>query len=274
MTPSKSWSTRFKLSYSEKRDITTCPHRYELISIQKIQTVDASIVRRLLVANSLDSSLDTWVKQSFTGSLEEIAVTEFNSRIKSAGRYIQWKSATDARECELNLRRGAVNLAKGMQEADMCRSDVETQPHVKAILKLSDGQEIKLTGRLDLLYRDEPSVWDLKTTENVKWLDLDQLIYYDLAMSLQLGRKVKRCGFLVPLLNPPVQEIPAVGKDQWNRLIEELNQAIQHIHNSDYPATGDPSKDCFMCFAKKFCKRNVVEVPSVVYVGDSMRTQF
>lgn len=265
------WQTAFKLSYSEKRDITVCPHRYELIAIDKVQTFDVDIARRLLVPNVLDMALDLWVKATFTGSIEEIAVARYARYIQENERSIKWKHPMDMRDCELKLRDASVKLEAGMRNAGLCTSDAVSQPDCKALLELSNGEQLKLTGRLDLLYTEEPSIWDLKTTDNVKWLDVDQLIYYDFAMSILLGRKVKRCGFLAPLIDPCVQEIPAVGRDAWNKLMDQLGTAVSRIHNKDFPDLGDEQQDCFMCFAKRFCKRRGRGPATVVPSGKVMK---
>lgn len=263
--------TAFKFSYSEKRDIVTCPHRYELITIQGVQTIDADVVRRLLVPNVIDQALTAWVNNCFAGSLEEIAVDKFRVYVRNNDRSIRWKHPMDCRDQELKLCASAKRLDASMREHGLCRSDVRAQPMMKAVVKLTNGQEIKLTGKLDLLYTDEPSIWDLKMTENPKWLDRKQLIYYDFGMSLQLERKVKRCGFLVPAMNPPVQEIPPVGRAEWEELFEELNFGIQTIVSGQFPDLGNEQEDCYLCFAKRFCRRYAGGPTSVVAGTKSSR---
>src|SRR5215467_3838135 len=192
----KPLGTKYKFSYSEKRDICTCPHRYELLTIRRIpQDFD---VRRLLVPNVLDGALETWIKNLFTGRLVDIAVDHYRWYCYNNARVIRWKHPMDQREQELVLIDAANKLEKAMRDYGLCRNDCLGQMNCKAIVTLSDGSEVKLTGRLDLYYDEGPMIYDLKTTDNARWLDIDQLIYYDFVVSMMKQRKVKKCGFLAP----------------------------------------------------------------------------
>ena len=257
----------YKFSYSEKRDITTCPHRYELITVRKIPQ-DFEI-RRLLVPNVLDGALDTWIKNLFTGHLVDIAVEHYRYYVENNKRYIRWKHPMDMRDCEISLVDTANKLETAMKQYGLCRSDCIAQKNCKAIITLSNGSEIKLTGRLDLYYDEAPMIYDLKTTDNPKWLDIKQLIFYDFVISHMTGRKVKKCGFLAPMMNPPVLELDYVGKAEWDELFQELNSAISVVTSGQFPDLGNKDEDCFMCFAKWYCKRRFEKGPQqLVQVGN------
>jgi hypothetical protein len=261
--------TKYKLSYSEKRDIIVCPHRYKLQSIDKIpQTFD---LRRLLGANVIDLALSDWIETKFAGKLEDIAQARYVKYIVSNKKALRWKSKSDMKDQEQKARETARKLEKAMRDHGLCLSDATTQTNVKAKLKLSDGTQLKLTGRMDLFYTEHLWIYDLKTTEDKRWLDVDQLVYYDFVLSTMLGKKIKKCGFLAPLINPPVQEIPFVGKEQWQGLLNDLQRAIDTIEVGDFPDTGDEKQDCFLCFAKAHCKRNKHSA-ELIQVGRKMMT--
>ena len=267
--------TKYKFSYSEKRDIVTCPHRYQLITIQGVQTVDADVVRRLLVPNTLDLALTTWVNNGFPGSLVEVARDRYEAYCKTNIHSIRWKHPMDFRDCDLNLRDAAVKLEAAMRCNDLIRAGARAQVTIMVKVDLPNGEQLKLTGRLDLLYPDMPEIWDLKTTDNAKWLDMDQLVYYDFAVSLMLGKKVKRCGFLVPLIDPSVQYTDEIGREEWEQLFEELNFGMQTITVNQFPDLGKTEVDCFMCFAKRFCRRYAGRGPKqIVTSGKSTKVGF
>lgn len=262
----------FKFSYSEKRDITICPHRYKILSVDKLpQDLD---VRRLLAANVTDSALTTWINSKFTGKLSDLADFHFAEYVKS-NRYIRWKSPMDQRDQQLHVVEVADKLDKIMRDYGMCLPDAVTQKHLKIVITLSDGRRLSLTGRSDLFYENELWCYDLKTTKDKRWLDVDQLVFYDFVTSLMLGRKLKKCGFLAPLINPPVQYLE-VEREDWQKLLEDLNKGIKSICEADFPDLGDEKVDCFLCFAKSHCKRYARQGASspLIQVGKSVRTGF
>lgn len=234
------------LSYSKKRTLLECPHKYELQYIRKVQP--RAEERRFILPNSVDGGLNLWIKQGFQGALVEHVLIEFDKKAESVT--LRWRDGEDKPTLRNEAISTAAILEKVMRENGLCPSaGAISQKYIKVAVN-----DILITGYMDVYYKIEHEIYDLKTTKDKKWLDWNQLYFYDWAASIMMGRKIKKVGFLAPLMREPVQT-KVVGKEEWGKVINEINVAVKLMEGKEFPATGDPSKDCYMCLLKFACTK-------------------
>ena len=233
-------------SYSSKRDITTCPHRYELLHIKKIaQSFEPT---RFLVANTVDSVLTDWARAEFPKDwITKAGETTFKRLALSSKP--KWKNVFEERDKKLVAVEACYKLEKAMREHGLCRPDAITQVNRKVVVG-----NVRMAARFDIMYTESNDIYDLKTTTSRRWLDVLQLVWYHMIQSVHIKHRAGKVGFLAPLISEPVQSFE-VTPEMWSETVSHINKAVGHIETNDFPATGERDKDCYMCLVKHACKK-------------------
>ena len=233
-----------KLSYSDLRDLVICPMRWELINVKGVKP-DFDL-RRFLVPNVIDQAFTDWVNQGFPDNqLLILALARFDMSIKT--NFIRWKHPLDQQEERERTRRAAWNLEFAMRQRDMCRVGATSQNRIKLLI-----DTVKLTGRPDIIYHDSLEIYDVKTTEDKKWLDFGQLHYYAMAISAEKRQRISKVGFLAPLMDPVVQPCEST-KEDWKNIVTKIKAAEVSVRTKQFPPTGLDNDACYMCLVKRAC---------------------
>lgn len=236
----------YHFSYATKRDITTCPHRFELLHIKKIkQSFEPT---RFLVANTVDSVLTDWVRAKFPKDWI-MKVGEVTFKRLALSYKPRWKSVFEERDKRLLAIEACYKLEKCMREHDLCRPDAIAQVSRKVVIS-----NVRMAARFDLMYTESNDIYDLKTAASRRWLDTLQLVWYHMIQSVHVKHKAGKVGFLAPLISESVQSFE-VTPEMWQETVGQINKAVSHIEANDFPAIGERDKDCYMCLVKHACKK-------------------
>ncbi len=116
---------------------------------------------------------------------------------------------------------------------------------------------VKLTGELDLLVRTPPGavIWDLKgTADNAYYRKvLGQLVFYDIAMTIQDGAYPVGAGFIQPMCDEPVMAVSITGEERAG-LLSRIMRMADDMWREAAPCTSSTSQ-CGFCDVTHACAR-------------------
>jgi hypothetical protein len=239
-------SNVIKLSYSQLRELIKCPYRWKLIYIDHIKPIFE--IRRFLVPDVVDEALTDWIKAGFEGDLIDFTQKRFDYWCK---KNVRWSTPFEKQDKWVIAKRAAFNLNFAVRKLNLNRPGV-----VVGQMDLEGWDStgtLRIKGRPDLVDTERLEIWDVKTTDNPIWLDVNQLVFYHLLHLAAKKQRLKKLGFLTPLMNDVVQELEINQNVELVEMIEVIKKAVENITNQDFPPTGLNNDACYMCMVKHAC---------------------
>lgn len=241
-----------KLSYSAWKNLIECPRKFEMTNVM-YWTPKTADNRAFMLGSVAHSCLERWVKEGKFARefMSSVVNAEYNKYLQE--NTVIFINEKDKQELLLRARNAVVLLEHTIFVLKLHEGESESEQLWAVDLPKAPG--VKLTGKIDLL---KPllscQIWDLKMTENVQYLDTNQLKFYGLMGALK-GRKTKEAALLTPLrpdLYMPVEFTAQDYRELYDEIMLTLRQLIAYFREGSFPMVYDKSR-CYRCQVNQFC---------------------
>lgn len=206
---------------------------------QSAAGISPSMVKAFYAGNVADRMMRAWLRdpsRTNTTTLVDEAMESAAIAHQHEGRPVRWQSAAEqqrVRERCLLLANRLIPILTELVLPHSWQAPLSFRAPVTIPVGGADT-EITLVGELDLLMttrQGDHYIYDLKMTENnTYWRSTcGQLVFYDIAMSLILGKSSKATGLIQPLCSPPILEF-SIGtqerREMWSHIIKIVEITI------------------------------------------------
>ena len=244
------------LSVSGRRVIKKCPHRWELAYITKAKG------RRISARNFMQGAVIHDIIKDWFGADMPPVVVFFNAdRVRTehgkflAKNYVKWiRGETTASHLEKTVEKAKRTALSFVDIPFRSFGALGVESYIKA--DLDHNHYWRLGGKIDLWLMTAREVYDFKITEDKKWFDMAQVLFYCLLLSLHTNRMHAKGGIIAPLLDKPVggdlttmftvedfRQLRRELKSEFNRIFQWLKKRKEGKH---FP-TNKKDKNCWDC---------------------------
>lgn len=235
----------FNISYTLLSCYKSCRKKCYLQYIKKVIHPDQVNQRPFIVGIVADWLFGKWVEGGYPpGWMEYKADGMFDWF--STKRKIIYRNTDDKDKMKAKLRRAVHDLEVCASDADLQSKRFETQ---RKVAFEKDG--FSFFGKLDMWFPDERKIWDLKITENKKYLDPFQLHFFAWLIENSTPHQVQGLAFFSPLMRPYFREVDWTEVEK-HQLESDLYGLLDMIKNE---TTWDKTaKDCWGCPVQSWCE--------------------
>jgi hypothetical protein len=234
------------------RAFEACPYQQKLIRIDKLgpEKVDE---RRFIRGTAGHKFFELWVKRGFDETDPQIAGNILDDLV--AKKHVVWFNHHDYAK----LRTRVVNEASMLMESVRWHGiDRLRNPQVEGWFSAAlpfGGHETR--GLIDVVAEDGMWIIETKMSNNAKWIDPDQLIFYGLLLGMARERYPARMSFFLPVMDKIQDRLLDIEFSQgdFTRMLDRIKDFVAQWTNGDFPATGE-GETCRWCEVKAHCINN------------------
>lgn len=239
-----------RVTWSFMRAYEACPYQQKLIRIDKLgpEKVDE---RRFIRGTTGHKFFELWAKRGFNDETDPQMAGDILDDLVS-NRHIVWFNKYDYAK----LRTRVVNEAFMLMEAvpwhslDRLRN---FQVEVWFSASLPFGDHV-IRGLIDVVAEDGMWIIETKMSNDAKWIDRDQLIFYGLLLGMAKERNPARMSFFLPVMDKIQDRLLDIEFSQgdFTRMLDRIKDFVAQWSNGVFPATGG-GETCRWCDVKTYC---------------------
>lgn len=239
-----------RLSYTSLNVLRKCRYRFFLQYVKKLVDWDKIDQRPFIVGKIADWLFQKWIERSYPQGWMEYKADEMFDWFATKNRIV-YKSRGDKDKLKFKLR----NASRRMENSafNWKLPDRRMMLQKKAYCT-HDGFDF--SGKLDLWFPEENLIWDLKITENKRYLDAFQLYVFAWIME-KSDHEIKKLGFFSPMMRRDLYEYDWTHVER-HQFEQELFELLELIRSNSWEQT---AKDCWGCPVRSLCEV-AVEVES------------
>lgn len=237
------------VSWSFMRAYEACPYQQKLIRIDKLGP-EKSDERRFIRGTTGHKVFETWAESSFDDDMKpEVAANIFDTLV--AQKHIVWLKPYDKEKMKKRVITEAAMLMEAVRYHGIDRlKDLR----VESLLSASLFGEHVIKGLLDVVIDGGSWLLETKMSDNQKWIDPDQLVFYGLLLMMAKNRYPSRLSFFLPVMGRVEERLLDIDFSQGD--FGRINNRIQNFVNKwtagEFPATGG-GETCRWCEVKAYC---------------------
>jgi hypothetical protein len=238
------------VSWSLLQAYEKCPLQQKLIRIDKVgpKKVDE---RKFIAGTTGHHFFMMWAKKGFDErTTPELAQDIFNDLISK--RHIVWFNNSDKERVRVKVIKEASKLIRAVRYHGLDK--LNTMQIEKTIEKRLPFGNHKVSGIADIIAQDESWIIETKMTDDLKWADKDQLIFYGLLLGAINRRYPKRLSFFLPVMEKAEDSLIDVdfSKAEFLLMYKRICNFVTNWTNGLFFATGNAEK-CNHCCVASFC---------------------
>ena len=238
-----------QVSSSFMRGYEACPYQQKLIRIDKLGP-EKPDERRFIRGTTGHKFFDLWAKRSFDGNMTPEMAADILDDLVSKKKII-WFNARD----KARMRKRVVTEAAMLMEAVRYHGiDGLKNLQVESWLSASLFGEHVIKGLLDALIDGGAWLLETKMSDDQKWIDPDQLVFYGFLLGLAKKRYPSRLSFFLPVMERVEDRLLDIdfSEDDFRAINNRVQNFIRKWTTGEFPATGE-GETCKWCEVKSHC---------------------
>jgi hypothetical protein len=114
-----------------------------------------------------------------------------------------------------------------------------------------------IRGLIDVVAEDGMWIIETKMSNDAKWIDPDQLIFYGLLLGMARERYPARMSFFLPVMDKIQDRLLSIefSPGDFTRMLERIEEFVMKWTKGDFPAKGR-GETCRWCEVKAHCMSN------------------
>ena len=238
-----------QVSWSFMRAYEACPYQQKLIRIDRLGP-EKPDERRFIRGTTGHKVFELWAKTSFDASMKpEMAGDIFDNL--TAQKHIVWFNSSDREKMRKRVIAEAAMLMEAVKYHGLDRlKDLQMETWLSA--SLFDGHVIK--GLLDAVVDGGTWIMETKMSDNQKWIDPDQLVFYGFLLGMAKNRYPSRLSFFLPVMERVENRLLDIefSKDDFVRINNRVKNFVTRWTAGEFPASGE-GETCRYCEVKASC---------------------
>lgn len=235
----------YNISYTLLSAYKSCNKKCFLQYIKKVIEPDKVNQRPFIVGTCADWLFGKWVEEGYVPGWMECKADSIFDWF-STKRKIVYRDVDDKEKMKAKLRRAVHDLEVCADDMSLWSKKFESQRKV-----IFDRDGFSFFAKLDMWFPEELEIWDLKITENKKYLDSFQLYFFAWMIETSLGVKVNALKFFSPLMHPYMKEVEWTDVER-HKLETDLYGLLESLKNE--VSWNKTSKDCWGCPVQTWCE--------------------
>ncbi|HCW07620.1 MAG TPA: hypothetical protein DGG95_09690 [Cytophagales bacterium] len=238
-----------QVSWSFMRAYEACPYQQKLIRIDKLGP-EKPDERRFIRGTAGHKVFEIWAKSSFgDGMKPEMAAKIFDTLV--AQKHIGWLNPSDKEKMRNRVIAEAAMLMEAVRYHGIDRlKNLQVESWLSASLL---GEHV-IKGLLDVVIDGGTWLLETKMSDNQKWIDPDQLVFYGLLLTLAKNRYPSRLSFFLPVMRRVEERLLDIdfSQDDFGRINNRIQNFVDKWTAGEFPATGE-GETCRWCEVKNYC---------------------
>jgi hypothetical protein len=233
------------------RAYEACPYQQKLVRIDKLGP-EKPDERRFIRGTTGHKFFELWAKRSFGDTMKpEMAANILDDL--AAKKRIVWFNASDKEK----MRKRVVAEAAMLMEAVKYHGlDSLKNLQMESWLSASLFGEHVIKGLLDALIDGGAWLLETKMSDDQKWIDPDQLVFYGFLLGLAKKRYPSRLSFFLPVMERVEDRLLDIefSEKDFVRINYRVRDLVTKWTAAEFPATGK-GETCRYCEVKSYCSR-------------------
>lgn len=240
-----------RFSWSLMRAYEQCPLQQKLIRIDKLgpEKVDE---RRFIRGSTGHKFLELWAKKGFCNKMIPEEAGKIFKGLASK-KHIVWLGEKEKEELAAKVIIDASMIMEAVRFHKLnLVNDLEVEKWVSKPI-MSGGHV--LAGLMDLVAEGGAWAIETKMSNDPKWSDPGQLIFYGLLLRIARRRYPKRLSFFLPLRKTIENRLMDIEffEEDFSRMHARIMSFINNWESGIFPPKGE-KEVCAHCEVKLFCK--------------------
>jgi hypothetical protein len=232
------------------RGYETCPYQQKLIRIDKLGP-ERPDERRFIRGTTGHKFLEVWARRSFDDRMApELARDILDDLVVK--KHIVWFNASDKEKMRKRVVAEAAMLMEAVRYHGLDRlKDLQLESWLSAPLF---GDHV-IRGLVDVVVAGGAWLLETKMSDDQKWIDPDQLIFYGLLLGMAREQRPTRLSFFLPVMERVEDRLSDVNFSEADFV--KMNNRVQCFVTSwtagEFPAIGE-GETCRWCEVKQYCR--------------------
>lgn len=207
--------------------------------------------RRFITGTVGHKFFEIWAKRGFdNGISSEAAGRIFDGLIRR--KFIKWHDESDCGQIRERVIKEASMLIEAVRYHGIDKiNDLQVE---KLFSKPLPFNQHSVAGKLDIVAKSGAWLLEMKMSDNPKWQDPDQLIFYGLLIGSIKRRYPTRLTFFLPVMPKVEDRLLDIefSNNDFLKMYTRINDVILKWGKGIFPATGN-QETCRYCDVRNYC---------------------